>query len=166
MKSIARIHVWWPKIDQDITNMMHRCSPCQSNRSKPALTPVHPRVWPTCVWQRIHIDFAGPFLGHMFLLVVDSHSKWLEVEILPIKVSSERTIQCLRSLFVRYDLPDQLVSDNGPQFVSHVFKQFTCNNGVKHIRTSPRHLASNGAVERLVKTFKDFFTPEGKIVVI
>ena len=166
MKSIARIHVWWPKIDQDITDMMHRCSPCQSNRSKPALAPVHPRVWPTCVWQRIHIDFAGPFLGHMFLLVVDSHSKWLEVEILPIKVSSERTIQCLRSLFARYDLPDQLVSDNGPQFVSHVFKQFTCNNGVKHIRTSPRHLASNGAVEWLVKTFKDFFTPEGKIVVI
>ena len=27
MKSLARIHVWWPKIDQDITNMVHRCRP-------------------------------------------------------------------------------------------------------------------------------------------
>ena len=107
----------------DITNMVHRCSPCQLNRSKPALAPAHPWVWPTHVWLRIHIDFAGPFLGHVFLLVVNSHSKWLEVEILPIKVSSERIILCLRSLFARYGLPDQLVSDSGPQFVSHVFKQ-------------------------------------------
>ena len=76
---------------------------------------------------------------------------------LPIKVSSERTTQCLTSLFARYGLPDQLVSDNGPQFVSHVFKQFTRNNGVKHIRTSPRRPASIGAVERFVRTFKDFF---------
>ena len=75
MNSLARIHVWWPKIDQDITNMVYRCLPCQSNRSKPALAPVYPWVWPTRVWQRIHIDFAGPLLGHMFLLVVDSHSK-------------------------------------------------------------------------------------------
>ena len=147
--------------------MVHRCSPCQLNRSKPALAPVHPWVWPTRVWQRIHIDFAGPFLGHMFLLVIDSHSEWLEVEILPIKVSSERTIQCLRSLFARYGLPDQLVSDHGPQSVSHAFKQFTRNNGVKHIRTSPRHPTSNGAVERSVRTFKDFFKkPEGKLLVI
>ena len=150
MKSLARIHVWWPKIDQGITNIVHRCSPCQSNRSKPW-------VWRTCVWQRINIDFAGVFLGHMFLLVVDSHSKWLEVEILPIKVSYERTIQCLRSLFASYGLPDQLVSNNGPQFVSHVFKQFTRNKGVKHIRTSPRHPASNGAVGQFVRTFEDIF---------
>ena len=102
----------------------------------------------------------------MFLLVVDSLSEWLEVEILPIKVSSERNIKSLRSLFARYGLPDKLVSDNGPQFVSHVFKQFTCNNGEKHIRSSPRHPASNGAVERFVRTFKDFLKPEGKILVI
>ena len=114
MKSLARIHVWWPKINQDITIMVHRCSSCQSNRSKPALAPVYPWVCPTRLWQRVHIGFVGPFLGHMFLLVVDSHSEWLEVEILPIRVSSERTIQCLRSLFARYSLPDQSVSDNGP----------------------------------------------------
>ena len=33
--------------------------------------------WPKMPWQRIHIDFAGPFMGKMFLIiVVDSHSKW------------------------------------------------------------------------------------------
>ena len=167
MKSLARIHVWWPKIDQDIANMVRRCSSCQSSRNKPQSAPVYPWIWPKRVYQMIiHYYFSGPFLGHMFLLVVDSHSKWLGVKILPIKMSSERTIQCLRSLFARYGLPDQLVSDNGFQFVGHAFKQFTRNNGVRHIRTSSRHSASNGAVERFVRTFKELLKPEGKILVI
>ena len=151
--SLARIHVWWPKIDQDITNMLHRCSPCQSNRSKPALVSVHSSIWSTPVLQRIHIDFAGPFLCRMFLLVVDSHSMVRSGSITHQSVFREDH----SVLFARYGLPDQLISDNSPQFVSHAFKQFPRNNGVKHIRTSPRHPASNGSVERFVRTFKDCF---------
>ena len=30
-------------------------------------------------WQRLHIDFAGPFLGQMFLIVVHTYSKYLDV---------------------------------------------------------------------------------------
>jgi len=37
----------------------------------------------------IHVDFAGPYLGHMFFIVVDAHSKWPEVEVM----SSEKTIE-------------------------------------------------------------------------
>ena len=40
----------------------------------------------------IHIDHAGPFIEKTFLLVVDAHSKWLEVVIVP-STSSEITIQ-------------------------------------------------------------------------
>ena len=166
MKSLARIHVRWPKIDQDITKYGAYLFTLSVKQKQASIKPSAPWVWLTRVWQRIHIDFAGPFFDHMFLLVVDSHSERLEVEMLPIKVSSEGTIQCLRSLFAGYGLPDQLVSDNGLQFVNHAFKQFTRNNGVKHIRTSPRHPASNGAVEWFVRTFKDFLRPEGKILVI
>ena len=51
-------------------------------------------------------------------------------------------------------LPQQVVSDNGPQFTSELFAHFMAVNGVKHIRTSPYHPASNGAAERLVQTAK------------
>ena len=36
-------------------------------------------MFPARPWQRIHIDFAGLFLGTMFLIVVDAHSKWPEI---------------------------------------------------------------------------------------
>ena len=38
--------------------------------------------------QRIHIDFACPFLGTMFLIVVDAHSKWPEV--IPLQLPAEQ----------------------------------------------------------------------------
>ena len=31
------------------------------------------------LWSKLHIEFAGPFQGQVFLIVVDSYSKWLEV---------------------------------------------------------------------------------------
>lgn len=68
----------------------------------------------------------------MSLVVVDAHSKWPEVVMMP-STTSQLTIDVLRSLFSRYGLPEQLVSDNGPQFTSEEFAQFMKNNGIKHI---------------------------------
>ena len=48
--------------------------------------------------------------------------------------------------------------DNGPQFISEEFAIFVEVNGVKHIKSSPYHPATNGALERLVQTFNS----EGK----
>ena len=70
------------------------------------------------------------------------------------KTTADATITELRRLFSSYGLPDQVVSDNGPQFVSEEFKSFPKSNGVKHIHCSPYHPSSNGAVERFVQTFK------------
>lgn len=57
----------------------------------PNLTPLHPWPWPAAPWQRIHIDFAGPFEGRMFFVVVDAHSKWPEVIVMD-STTSEKTI--------------------------------------------------------------------------
>ena len=110
-------------------------------------------IWPSTPWQRIHVDFAGPFMGKMFLVVIDAHSKWPEVVEMP-STTAQKTVDELRKLFSAYGLPEQLVSDNGPQFVAQEFGIFLKENGVKHIRCSPYHPSSNGAAERFVQTFK------------
>ena len=65
--------------------------------------------------------------------------------------TSQRTIAVLRDLFSSYGLPEEVVSDNGPQFVS---PDFTKMNGIKHTLTPPYHPASNGAADRSVQMLK------------
>ena len=110
-------------------------------------------MWPAKPWKHIHIDFAGPFLGKNFLVVVDAHSKWAEV-IEMSSTTSSKTIVELRKLFSAYGLPEQIVSDNGPQFVAEEFATFLKLNGIRHIRCSPYHPSSNGGAERFIQTFK------------
>ena len=50
------------------------------NRPSPPTAPVQPWKWPTRPWARVHLDYAGPFLGRMFLKAIDAHSKWMEVD--------------------------------------------------------------------------------------
>lgn len=88
-----------------------------------------------------------------FLVLVDSQSKWLEV--VPMKTTtSAKTIEVLRNLFASQGLPEEVVSDNGPQFTSGEFKQFLRSNGIKQTLVLAYHPASNGAAERAVQTVK------------
>ena len=157
MKALARSHVWWPGLDQDIEDLVKACQPCQSVKQAPPAAPMHPWTWPSEPWKRVHIDFAGPFLGKMYFLAIDAHSKWPEVFEMN-QTTTARTITVLRHLFATYGLPDQIVSDNGPQFTAEDFAAFMQANGVRHIRCSPYHPSSNGAVERFVRTFKQTMT--------
>ena len=70
MKSLARMYVWWPGMDRDIKRMVQECGNCQAVQSMPPLAPLHPWKWSTRPWSRLHLDFAGPFLGKMFLVLV------------------------------------------------------------------------------------------------
>ena len=63
-------------------------------------------------------------------------------------------MEVLRNIFASYDLPEQIVTDNGPQFTATDFADFMKANGIRHIRSAPYHLASNGLAERLVQSFK------------
>jgi transposase InsO family protein len=57
-------------------------------------------------------------------------------------------------IFGEHILPEELVSDIGPQFISSEFAQFMISNGIKHTLVAPYHPASNGAAERTVRLVK------------
>ena len=153
MKSVARTYVYWPKIDQQIEEKARGCPGCRQVLKAPPTTQLHPWEWPSKPWRRLHIDFAGPYLDKMFLIVVDAHSKWPEV--VPMNsATSASTIKALRFIFARFGLPQQIVSDNGAQFTSSEFNSFVTSNGIRHIRSAPFHPATNGLAERFVQSFK------------
>ena len=68
--------------------------------------------------------------------------------------ASGATIDKLRYIYASYGLPEERVSDNGPQFVSEDFGMFFKRNGNKHTLIPPDHSASNGAAEIAVQTAK------------
>ena len=140
-------------MDDEIEKVAKSCEACLEAKQAPAKAPLQPWTWPSKPWQRIHIDYAGPFMGKSFLLAIDAHSKWGEVFEMS-STTTSKTIETLRQLFAAYGLPHQLVSDNGPQFTSDEFAVFLRRNGVKHIRCTPYHPSSNGEAERFVRTFK------------
>ena len=60
----------------EIAEIAKGCTSCHGVKDLPAVAPLHPWIWPAKAWQRVHVDFAGPFQGKMYLIMVDSHSKW------------------------------------------------------------------------------------------
>jgi hypothetical protein len=155
MKALARSFVWWPGLDADIEDWVRSCNSCITTQGSPKAVPLLLWPWATEPWQRIHIDFAE-ISGQQFLLVVDSHSKWMEV--VPMESTTAHvTLTVLRNMFARYGLPNEVVSDNGPQFIANEFKEFLKKNCIKHTLCPPYHPASNGLAERHVQTFKNMY---------
>nr|XP_061834657.1 uncharacterized protein K02A2.6-like [Nerophis lumbriciformis] len=161
MKSLARSYVWWPNMDEELEAAVRRCHTCQANQATPPAAPLHPWEWPNQPWMRLHLDFCGPILGKMFLIVIDAYSKWLEV--IPMQsITSSITIEKLRSIFATHGIPASLVTDNGPSLVSAEFENFLRKNGVKHVTTAPYHPSSNGCAERAVRVFKEAIKKMGE----
>uniref|UniRef100_A0A2D4HB47 Gypsy retrotransposon integrase-like protein 1 n=1 Tax=Micrurus lemniscatus lemniscatus TaxID=129467 RepID=A0A2D4HB47_MICLE len=160
MKAQARSYVWWPEMDNAIENWVATCNPCQETRRAPPMA--KPTKWetPMTLWAHIHIDYAGPCQGQMFLIVVDAYSKWLEV-ILMNNTTSEATIGALQRIFTTHGLPDTLVSDNGPQFTSQTFETFLAELGIRHALSAPAHPATNGQAEIMVKLAKKMLLKMG-----
>lgn len=96
-----------------------------------------------------------------FLVLIDSHSKWLEVFPM-LSITPQNTIVVLQRLFAAYGLPEELVLDNGPELVSREFTQFLEKNGIKHTPVPAYHPASNGAAERSVQIVKRALIKDGK----
>ena len=93
-------------------------------------------------------------MGRMFLVIIDAHTKWMEVHSMSTSNSSA-TIEKLRQTFSAFGLPKTLVSDNGTQFTSSEFQIFMTENGINHIRVALYHPSSNGLAERAVPTLKE-----------
>ena len=122
MKSLARGYFWWPGLDAAIVERVLQCHVCAALDKSPPRALLYPWKWPAKPWQPIHIDFFEK--GKLnFLIVVDAYSKWLEV-VPMVSITSLKTIEVLRSLFARYGIPEEVVSDNGQQLASEEFSQF------------------------------------------
>ena len=125
------------------------CNECRQTCHTSPLAPLHPWEWPYCPWSHLHIDYAGPVEGKMLLVVIDAHSKWLDVAIIN-STTSTATIDSLRRIFATHGITESIVSDNETVFASEEFTEFVTMNGIHHILSAPYHPATNGLAEHAV----------------
>ena len=152
MKSLSRLSVYWPSINLDIASFCASCQECKLN--KPVRSTNTSWPCPFRPWQRLHMDYCGPFFGSYYaLVVIDAYSKWPEV-FLTHSASSDFTMTALRKCFSREGLPQVIVSDNGTHFTSSSIRDWLAPLGVKQVFSAPRHPQSNGLAENFVRSLK------------
>ena len=150
MKSVARLHCWWPGILTVILRTWADPAETVKERESPHLSAYY-----------IHgfghhnqcNEYIWILLVHIWVAFVDAHSKW--VDAIPMKTTASiETIAVLRNIFATHGLPVQVVTDNGPQFISDEFAEFVEQNGIKHVHSLPYHPASIGQAKRVIQILK------------
>lgn len=152
-KNRARQCFFWPSMSKHIEDYVLNCSICRSLQKNKQKEPMLPHEVPNLPWEKVACDLF--YLdGEIYLLVVDYFSKYIELVKLIDSSSSIQVITQLKSIFARHGIPKIVISDGGPQFSSHYFKQFSNEWQFTHIMSSPLYSQSNGLVEKNVQTLK------------
>ena len=119
----------WPGIVLDIKELCKSCPVCQ--RAKLAVVtraPLHSLPIIANPFQRIAMDIFGPLArtkdGNKYILVImDYATRWLEAYALK-NCTADTVVNCLIDLCARVGIPQELLTDNGTNFISKVVKQF------------------------------------------
>jgi hypothetical protein len=136
---------------RELAEMVQHCEACikvRVNRREPMISTEVPQR----PWQVLGMDL-GTHDRKEFLVVQDYFSKYLEV--VKVKTTTSRSIiEVLKKIFAQHGVPDKLVTDCGPQFVSQEMRGFAQDWGFCIRTSSPEFHQSNGLAERAVATAK------------
>jgi hypothetical protein len=69
---------------------------------------------------------------------VDKLIKWIEVKT-PASITATKVVKFIREITYRFGVPNNIITDNGTQFVVREFKDFCANSGIKINDTSISH---------------------------
>ena len=115
----ARRTVYWPKLQNDITEMVQACEECQRHGNKKSRIPER-QIAATRPMEIVSMDLVE-YQGIHGLVTVDYFSGFLTFDILNAQ-TSDAVIKALNNNFGKFGLPEKILSDNGPCFRSNSFR--------------------------------------------
>ena len=124
---------------------------CCTHQQQPA-EPLPPTAFLEHPWQRVSSNLFK-WKKSKYLFVTDYNSRYITVTELKTHTSHE-IINHLKSIFACHGIPEILVSNNGTQYSSTLFREFATEYGFTHPMNSPNYPQCNGAAEKAVKTVK------------
>ena len=148
---------WWLNMQKEVLEYARKCDQCQ----RFALSIHQPREipnplsspWSFAQWG---LDIVGPFpkaVGNKKYLLVDTDyfTKWVEAE----PLANIRDVGVKRfvwkNIVTRFGVPHVLISDNGLQFDSKIFRRYFGELGITNRYSTPAYPQGNGQVEAVNK---------------
>jgi hypoxanthine-guanine phosphoribosyltransferase len=153
-----KLYLTWPGMQDDVIQFINKCEICQKVKHnkqiklKLRVTDTQPEPW-----KKIYLDIVGPLPvseeGHKFILTCqDNLSKYLIAVPLHDQTAEEVSEKLLEHVLLIYGIPQAIVTDQGSNFMSDVFKRLCQLFQIEKLHTSVYHPESNGALERTHKT--------------
>ena len=151
-KRRAKDVLFWPGMGRDIEERIATCETCSQHQLSNTKEPMISDEPPTRPWELVSTDLFH-LEGEDYLLIVDSYSHYIEIVKLK-STTSKTVIEGTKSIFARHGIPRIIKSDNGPQYTSGEYKEFSKNWGFHHVTVSPYYPQANGLAEKSVQIIK------------
>ena len=160
-KTVNRIlqRFYWPTIYRDIAKFCRSCESCQlAAGRKPARAPLIPLPIITQPFSRMAMDIVGPLprtrRGNRYVLVVCDYATRYPEAVALRSIDAETIAEELVSIFSRVGIPQEILTDQGANFTSHLLTELYKMLHIRPICTTPYHPQTDGLVERFNQTFK------------
>jgi transposase InsO family protein len=162
-KTRARLvrEFYWPGVYGDVRRFCLSCDKCQRVAPKTSHRPVPLGTTPLIdePFSRVAMDLIGPIKpaaesGNRYVLtIVDYATRYPEAVALK-NIDSVTVAEALLGVWSRIGVPDEILTDQGTQFVSQVMEEVNRLLSIRHLTTTPYHPQCNGLVERFNGTLK------------
>src|SRR5258705_1164801 len=145
---------WWPGLSRYIAKFVTGCNMCNWAKTFPTqkVGKLIPNKVPDRCWQVISVDMIGELLDskgyNAILVVVDHLSKRVHTIPTVTSLDSTRVAQLfLKHVWHHHGLPEEVISDHGPSFISNFSCKLTALLGVKLTPSTSYHPQTNGQTE-------------------
>ena len=166
---------YWPPMKAYAADYVKKCDPCQ--RMSPILKSLAQDLisisspWSFAQWG---IDIVGPFLTaptqkKLLLVAIDYFNKWIEADAYASIKDRDVTRFIWRNIICRFSISRSIISNNGPQFDSQVYRKFCQELKIRNLYFTPKYPQSNGQAKASNKTLltalkKRLYSAKGKWV--
>ena len=149
----------WHGLKRDVRKWCRECHPCQASKThRHVHAPLTEHPPPDRRSGSLNIDLVGPIDESWgmkyFFMIIDRFTRWPEA--IPLPDSTTET--CARAFICnwisRFGVPDDITSDRGPQFTSHLWSELNCLLGISASNTTAYRPQANGLVERFHQQLK------------
>jgi len=149
---------YWPGWQEEVSLELKKCQPCsQYHRGKaPRLGALHP-FFSGESFETISIDITGKHpkskRGNEYIItIIDIFSKWAEA--IPVRNHTAEVVAkaLMEKIICKFGAPLRILSDQGREFESALFKELCERMEIQKIRSSPYQPTTNGCVERFHRT--------------